>query len=146
NPVCILFTELPPGLKPGDKLEVQVRFAGYFYKLYRYHSADKNKPRDAPLLIGHTVTVLEPPHEGDLNWFKQLIPLFLTLGCVVLGGLLFLPLSYRRADEQVRRRLAAIRLGEFVAPAPDTPPLATPVARPVRPEDTAPRGPAPPSG
>src|SRR5438552_8834106 len=32
NPVCAVFTDLPAGLEPGDKLHVRVSFDGYYFK------------------------------------------------------------------------------------------------------------------
>ena len=59
DPVFFICTELPPDLKPGETLNVPVRFSGYFYKIFRYTAADTqktHKDRLAPLLIGRTVT------------------------------------------------------------------------------------------
>src|SRR5713226_353770 len=63
NPVCVVFTELPAGLEPRDKLDVRVSFDGYYFKKYRYKAADNW--RDAPLLIGHTIIVKQMPAKAD---------------------------------------------------------------------------------
>ena len=42
DPVCVVVTELPDGIKPGDKLTHKVAFDGYFFKLFRYESRETN--------------------------------------------------------------------------------------------------------
>ncbi len=125
NPVCCVFTELPPGLRVAETMEERVRFAGYFFKRYRYKAGDTPGPnewRDAPLLVGKVVAVLPraaaaPPAE----WGRPLLPLFLAL---VAGTVLFvvsLTLWLRRGDRRVRRRLAALAPRPFDLP-PEPPP------------------------
>ena len=46
DPVFIICTELPPGLKPEETLDVPVAFSGYFYKVFRYTAAD------TPIFLG----------------------------------------------------------------------------------------------
>src|SRR5207302_5396320 len=52
NPYCVIVSELPRGLRVGDKLDDRAGFDGYFFKRYRYQAGDT--VRDAPLLIGRT--------------------------------------------------------------------------------------------
>jgi hypothetical protein len=136
HPVCVLFTELPSGLKPAEKLDVSVRFAGYYYKLYRYEAADPNKPfQETPLLIGHTIALQGNPAaeaEPGLDWFRDLVPGFIVLLCVVFGAILGITLWYRYADEKVRRRITKARHQDFVPPSPEEAPT-----RPSEPEASA---------
>ena len=50
------------GLAPAEKIQgVEVAFDGYFYKRFRYKAGDSYRPgqyRDAPVLIGHRLTLL----------------------------------------------------------------------------------------
>ncbi|MFO0944499.1 MAG: hypothetical protein U1D30_00925 [Planctomycetota bacterium] len=41
NPIQILFTRLPEGLKPGTELKENVSFDGYFFKLFAYQALDQ---------------------------------------------------------------------------------------------------------
>ena len=60
HPTTIVFSELPPGLSPGDELVDGVMVSGYFLKLHLYSSRD-NKGRVAPLILARTVSVSGPP-------------------------------------------------------------------------------------
>jgi len=131
NPFCVLITELPPGLKPQERMDREVTFSGYFFKKYGFRGAD-NKIRFAPLLIGKTLKVAPPP-ESDKDWAWGLGPLFLTGVVVTAGTVVGLALWFRRGDHQVRHRLGRLRTFEFVEPAPDRIPLAAPLAQPVPP-------------
>ncbi|HLW66574.1 MAG TPA: hypothetical protein VKS79_14765 [Gemmataceae bacterium] len=62
NPIGVIVSELPAGLKPGDKLSRFVAVDGYFFKLYRYTDPEGNERR-APLLIGRTFSKNEPAPE-----------------------------------------------------------------------------------
>jgi hypothetical protein len=140
NPFCAVFTELPPGLKPSAKFDpsVPVVFAGYFFKKFRYQGPDK-KYRDAPLLIGHTLTVRTggpAPAEagGSDNWAEHLGLIFLSVVAATVCVVVALTWWFRRADLRVRHRLLAARgAREFVPPPPDgapAPPEAAPPRRP----------------
>jgi hypothetical protein len=140
NPFCILFTELPPGVQVGEKMDVPVEFAGYFFKKYRYRAGDNfksNERRDVPMLIGHGLHA-RPPQDagpGDTEWGKQLLPIF--LGLIVATALAVVGLGWwmRRGDQAVKRRLSLLQPTEFIPPAPDAPPVpasaGAPVAQPV---------------
>src|SRR5262249_29516108 len=90
NPYCVVFTEWPAGL-PRDLLgkeridqHIVVRFAGYFYKRYRYTAADSKAgaTREALLLIGHSLRVLTMDQPGDAagaGWAYSLIWVILGL-------------------------------------------------------------------
>ncbi|HVS39145.1 MAG TPA: hypothetical protein VMS17_26540 [Gemmataceae bacterium] len=129
DPVYVAFTELPPGLQPGETLDVPVAFSGYFYKLFRYTAADTqntHKDRLAPLLIGRTLTLTGPaagaekPKE-DTGWPEWLGPLFFGVILVAVALLVSLGYWFRHSDRRVHGRLRAARYGEFIPPPPDRP-------------------------
>jgi hypothetical protein len=130
NPICIVFTDLPPGLKLGEKIDRRVSFAGYFFKKFRYNASDESRTlHDAPLVVGRSVTVLSSPDagekgEGGADWVRHLLPLFLSLVGGTLIGVIALTLWFRRADRKVQRRIDAVRQNrEFVPPPPDEGPV-----------------------
>ncbi|HMF15214.1 MAG TPA: hypothetical protein VKE94_23025 [Gemmataceae bacterium] len=122
DPWCVVFTDLPTGITPGDKLSYSVSFDGYFFKRYLYESRNTNKPehwRKAPLLVGRTVTLTAAPAapaEAESDWAGSLVPIF--LGLVVGSIALAFGLGYwfRRGDRRVRQRLTTITDREFVEP------------------------------
>jgi hypothetical protein len=127
NPVCAVFTDLPTGLTIDNRrrLNIPVGFDGYYFKRYRYKSPDTKKAnefRDAPLLIGHTLTGQFGPNtadEGDApdNWGQNLIWIFLGL---VGGSVLVVVVMtswFRYNDSRVRRRISATRNAGFVPPS-----------------------------
>jgi hypothetical protein len=129
NPVCIAFTDLPPGLTLDNqrKYNDPVSFEGYFYKRYRYKAGDSKKAneyRDAPLLIGHTLTGqfrTSPQHpQGDESWEHDLIWLFLEVVGGATLGLILLTVWFRYHDRRIRRRIYASRHAEFVPPSEET--------------------------
>jgi hypothetical protein len=88
RPVCVVFTDLPPGLELGPQpADRWASFAGYFFKVMTYPGphADPNKPDSpawlpAPLLVGRSVTLLGGPPESatavpldkELRIFKRI--------------------------------------------------------------------------
>jgi hypothetical protein len=108
NPYCIVTSELPPGLEPGEKLDRQVAFDGYFFKRYRYDAGDGK--RDAPLFLGHTLRLNEAPvvPASPFSFGNAFLPTF--LGFLLTIGLAALAVSlwFRRGDRQVRGRVAAV--------------------------------------
>jgi hypothetical protein len=111
-PVCIVFTELPNGLKPGRKLDnVWASFDGYFFKLIHYETGEKIGPnryqaRKAPWLLGHSPQLQPPPPEETGMSFADLVPLIIALLLGVVGVALGLTLWFRRGDRAVRDTLA----------------------------------------
>jgi hypothetical protein len=118
NPVCVVFTDLPAGLEPGDKLDVRVSFDGYYFKKYRYKAADNW--RDAPLLIGHTIIAKQMPakvdaEQGGLFSSVMAVVFMVLLGCVFFVAFA-LTLWYRRSDQQVQQRISNAQASSFVEP------------------------------
>lgn len=116
HPVCLLVTSLPPGLKPAEDLDEEVSFAGFFYKVYRYASAQTKEgdrvQRDAPLLMGPGLRLRPKTKTEGLdagNWTRDLLPIFFSviIGTVGLGGLMGWWLS--RSDKKARARLRDVQ-------------------------------------
>ena len=118
--MCVLTTELPPGLEPQADLRAgmdrPVAFAGYSFKLFHYesreaHPADptRNQVRAAPVLMGRSITPLpEPPGARD-RW----LTIFLPAALIGTGGLALVIVGltwyYRRGDRAVRAVVEARR-------------------------------------
>lgn len=116
HPVCLLVTSLPAGLKPAEDLDEEISFAGFFFKVYRYASAQTKEgdrvQRDAPLLMGPGLRLRpksksEGPDAGA--WTRDLLPIFFSviIGTVGLGGLMGWWLS--RSDKKARARLREVQ-------------------------------------
>lgn len=118
NPACVIFTDLPAGLEPGDKLDVRVSFDGYFFKKYRYKGADVL--RDSPLLIGHTIILKQAPVKSDSEEGGFFSGFMAVTFLAVLGGVFFLAflltLWYRRSDRVVQTRLINAKGSTFMMP------------------------------
>ena len=120
DPWCILFTELPAGIKFGENQTPMVAFDGYFFKRYKYESRNTNKAehwRTAPLLIGRTIVLNGAAPvattEPEEDWASSLIPLYLGLVIVSIAVAFGLGWWFRRGDRNVRARLAIAREREF---------------------------------
>ena len=128
DPVFFICTELPPGLKPAETLDIPASVSGYFYKVFRYKAADTketHKDRLAPLVIGHTITLQGPAGPGTAQeeegtaWPEWLGPAFFGVIALTMALLFLLGYWFRHGDHHVRGRLSAARYGEFIAPPPD---------------------------
>jgi hypothetical protein len=130
NPICFAFTDLPAGLKVDNerKYNDPVGCDGYFYKRFRYKAADSKKPnefRDAPLLIGHSLTgrfsrqAQSVPDEDEV-WGHNLIWVFLSVIGGTLVGVIVVTVWFRYHDRRVRRRIHASRHAEYVSPSEET--------------------------
>jgi hypothetical protein len=138
----LIFTDLPAGLEVGEKLQQEVSFDGYFFKLYAYPvqgEGGKKKWEAGPLLIGHAPVLERPEPQVASTWSmtETLLPAFLGF----VGGVIVLSLVvgwwFRRSDERVRLRLAAARQAGFVGPQADAPPAPADQAPPAGPEPPA---------
>ena len=119
DPICVLVTELPPGLAPARDFDPgrPVAVAGYSFKLLYYESSEKdpNNPkknvvRKAPLIMGHSFTLLpEPAGDGGESWRTAFLPGMLAvvagIGILVLGLIWW----FRRGDRRVRIELDSRR-------------------------------------
>jgi hypothetical protein len=121
DPWCVVFTELPSGVRTGEGLEYAVSFDGYFFKRYQYESRNTNKAehwRRAPLLIGRTVTLTSAPVVAapEQDWAGSLVPIFLGLVVSSIALAFGLGWWFRRGDRRVRQRVAAATERTFIEP------------------------------
>jgi hypothetical protein len=121
SPWCVAFTDLPSTVTPGDSIRYTVSFDGYLFKRFRYKARDTIKTtqwREAPLLIGRTLTVATapPPETADNDWAGALVPIFLGLVASSIALAFGLGWWFRRGDRRVRERLAAVAERPFVEP------------------------------
>ncbi len=82
HPMRVLFTDLPPTLKPGKRLDQPVQFSGYFLKRYGYETAGGTHL--APLFVAKTLVPLSdavPPSESRAvkSGRRWLIELFIAV-------------------------------------------------------------------
>lgn len=123
NPVCIVFTELPEGMEAVGRVNYWVSFAGYYFKLMRYESAerDPNDPnrfvvKRAPLLLGHGVIRRPDPETASpVSWS--------AFSTAIAGGVIGLTLTagllswwYRRDDRRTRAALEQNQRNPFEIP------------------------------
>jgi hypothetical protein len=122
NPICAVFTDLPSGLTVDNerKYNEPVGFDGYFYKRYRYKAADNKKAneyRDAPLLIGHSLTGnFGTAVEEEETWGHGLIWVFVGVASATVLGVVVLTIWFRYHDRRVRQRIHASRNASFMVP------------------------------
>lgn len=128
NPVTVLFTELPDGLEPqpagAGMMDRWVTFDGYFFKLGRYTTRERNADgnpvvRRAPVLIGRTVAPGPDPAAVTTAWWGQFgTAVGAGLGALVAAGLA-VAWWFRRGDRASRRAVDAVRRrNPFAAPDP----------------------------
>ena len=116
NPVCILFTQLPDNIQPFEKDDFLIEFQGYFFKKYRYKTANsgsENPWKDTPLVIGKTLNVTRgsfASSEEGSTWAKGLLPLFTVSSLIVLTGIIGLIIWFLRGDQKTSNRLRNRRL------------------------------------
>lgn len=105
--VCVMFSELPEGLKPAERMDRNASFDGYFFKRYSYTAKpdEKGNKRSlyAPLLIGKTIQLGPASRSGSM--FSE----FLTVlvGCIAALIVLALVMSYlyRQGDARVKSQV-----------------------------------------
>ena len=115
-PFTVTFTELPLGVEPAEKLNLEVTFYGYFLSLVRF-PADKGAARKqedviSPYLVGKTLIV--NPAEKVLAEEKTAYSYDLivwTVGGIVGIAILvaLLNLWFKRGDRRIQSQLAAMR-------------------------------------
>lgn len=123
NPVCLVCTELPEGVAPGNQLNLVASFDAYFFKKYRYKAADSGpgQAREAPLFIGRSFVltkpaVAAPTEDVYASGWKAVLLIF--LGVVLATALLGFGLHWwlRRGDRRVRARIKEVRAREYADP------------------------------
>ncbi len=146
TPFVVYFPHLPEGLKPAEKLEVDVEFYGYFLKNHLYTAADK-KFYQTPLLVGPTLQLKGalPREEVQVSIPFTVLGVALTmfLGLGLIG--LALRWWFQRADAQHELMISKIRQRQIQDEMPMFPPdpepevpLALPIDA-IEPRDGPPR-------
>jgi hypothetical protein len=105
---CVMVSELPEGIKPGENQTARIAFDAYYFKLLRYASRrpkerndpDKKQWEIAPLFLGRSFEALPPePPEPTYS------PTMLTGIAIGLGALIVLGIGtalwFRRGDRRV---------------------------------------------
>lgn len=126
HPVCVAFTELPEGIKPGETLSYRVAFDGYYFKLMAYPSQEKDEKgkdvwRVAPLLIGRKLE-LRDDHFDSLS--DDFVPMVLLAIAVIGIAGLAAAVYFRRGDRRVREHVEQALAKEN--PFDDAPPPVQP--------------------
>jgi hypothetical protein len=118
TPWCVIFPDLPRGVKVAEKLSQPVTLDGYFFKKLRYTAVKED--RYTLLVIGRTLQVPSTPGGDRSGTILPLLALLggLILGAVVLIGALVFGLNwwFRRADQVHRARMEAARAAAFGEP------------------------------
>jgi hypothetical protein len=113
DPMCVHVTELPPGLQPSREYDPRPRVAvaGYYFKMIRYESSEKDpddparyRVRRAPLLLAKSFTLLPTPDAED-SWRTGFLPGMLGVLAGVAVVVAALTLWFRRGDRAARRAL-----------------------------------------
>jgi hypothetical protein len=83
NPAVVVFIDKPPGLKVGGDITEEVRFTGYFFKMYGYQSQEK--VRKAPLILAGEVEWRKSPESYKAQPLGAEVYLGITMLVVLLG-------------------------------------------------------------
>jgi hypothetical protein len=127
RPVCLVCTELPESVKPGERLSLEVSFDAYFFKRYRYEAVG-SKPgtaREAPLFIGRGFVVPRQPEgtsEASDTGAKTFLIGFLGLVCATFVLAFGLHFWFRHGDRRVQARIKQARARDYADPGlPESP-------------------------
>ena len=116
DPVCVFFTELPPGLTPqatpNEPINRWVSVGGYFFKLLKYESNQISKSvkgehqyRRAPVLMARSLTIREEPISSGAAWRETFLPLVVGGVGAVAFAILALSWYFRKGDQAVQREI-----------------------------------------
>ncbi|RLS59382.1 MAG: hypothetical protein DWH91_00285 [Planctomycetota bacterium] len=94
-PYTVVFTELPPGLPVGAKVESEVIFVGYFFKIMTYQTFD-DKARGTPLLMGRLRSIAPQKAGGPPPATSRELAIVGMLGAVLIGGVILLQRKKKR--------------------------------------------------
>jgi hypothetical protein len=107
---CVVVTELPPGIRPGENQTAKVAFDAYFFKVWHYESRRVKDPQKSPdrhqreraaLFLGRTFEVTGTDEALPVYSPTMLIGVVSGLAAVGLVGLL-LGLWFRRGDRRIQ--------------------------------------------
>jgi hypothetical protein len=126
--VVLVVSELPEGIKPGERQTANVAFDGYYFKLFHYESREPKDRADpekkqwhkAPMFLGRTfdVTAADPPVP---TYSPMMLAVVVAgLGVVVLIAVV-MGVWFRRGDRRIqagtRERLQQnVSFDEFPGP------------------------------
>jgi hypothetical protein len=108
--VCVVVSELPAGVSPGENQNVKVAFDAYYFKLWHYETRkvkdpakdpDKHEWHRAPLLLGKTFEVTGAVTAETTYTPGMLYGLVGGLAALVLAAL-GMGLWFRRGDRHTR--------------------------------------------
>jgi hypothetical protein len=108
--VCVVVSDLPEGVSPGENLNLNVSLDAYYFKLWHYetrHAKDPAKDPEkkqwerAPLLLGKTFEVKGAPVEEPTYTAGAMLGLIGGLVAVVLAGV-GMALYFRKGDRHIR--------------------------------------------
>ena len=109
RPVCLVCTELPEGIAPGEDQTAWVRFDGWFFKKMWFESGERNSKggnewKPAALLLGRTFERRPPPDDdsGGLTFANTLVPGVIALAVLILSLAIGLTWWFHRQDRRVR--------------------------------------------
>lgn len=107
--VCVVVSELPEGVSPGENQNLRIAFDAYFFKLWHYETRgvkdakdpDKHQWERAPLFLGKTFEVrgpvtAEPTYTPSM--VAGLVGGLAVLGLVAVG----IAVYFRKGDRQIR--------------------------------------------
>jgi len=110
HPVCVVVSELPEGITPGENQTARVAFDAYYFKLWHYETRkpkdpakdpDKKQWEKAPLFLGKTFDVRGTTTEEAASAPGVLYGVAAAL--VVLVGIgVAITWYFRRGDRQIR--------------------------------------------
>ncbi len=119
NPVVFCVRQLPRGMPSGERVAVDVRIAGFFYKTWTYRIHDhrseatvKDRLQIAPLLIGREPLMLAPP-AGTNPYTHMWVGVLFALAT---AGAWFGVAYFTRQDDRSRRQLIERHLTTADAP------------------------------
>ncbi len=126
NPTCVILSELPPGLEPGEDIRnVWVSCDGYFFKRYLYETPEVNAKtkspvkRLAPLVIGRTATVIQPEvseAEKQSDLWSYFVPVLIAFAFGMIALALVLHRWFMSGDRKAYAVLQNAKQTEFIAP------------------------------
>ena len=109
--VCVVVSELPEGVQPGENQNVRVAFDAYYFKLWHYETRkvkdptkdpDRHEWRRAPLFLGKTFEVTGPAVTDEPTYTPAVLyGLVGGLAALGLAGL-GITLWFRRGDRNIR--------------------------------------------
>jgi hypothetical protein len=118
HPVCLVCTELPAGVSPGEHLDRKVSFDAYFFKRYRYEAvgSKRGQAQEAPLFIGRSFVPVKPQEDGAASQraeWKTFLLIF--LGAVLTTFVLAFLAHwwFRHSDRRVQARIREARAREY---------------------------------